>query len=748
VNSGKRSRSRRTLAALAALVLIGTTLESQLTQQTPAQASTTQVDSAVIGWEGDWWAAIAHRDGSFDLQAAGRGFTVSFGIYNNPGTLQWSNAEGYYPALVTQFERDNSTVTITNFGDKLTLGGNNFVAIYSRVSVYNHDSVAHTLDPAPSTQLIPLNTVSNTVAPGQTASHDYVVASDRFGNTYAWPSNADLAAAGGFDAHYAHLKSYWDGRLAGIAQLALPDKRLVNAYKAGFIYTNIVKDGNRLNVGENGYDRQYDHDLVTMVVNLINAGDLTYARDYLQNLFQDEYPDAGYKYSWPWALYLQKTGDTAYLSANFTKIHDFAHSIQSSATGPGGTMKSSNAIDAQGYWTVDNQAALLGLLAYKYIADKLGNTTESTWATATYSSLFAAINKQLQNTITTNNLGYLPCATNVANSANVCGATNNANWASTFLFGNWNWNGLLFGAAPTGPMATMIDTTYDYGFAHLSGLDPHTYGGYPGYSTGYNAGYGEAGLASTRHRAEGIYGYEFMINNTQSGPFSWWEGIPSAGATNWTPGNHATSGTGSSPHMWGQATASKVLLDSLIAEKSNGQIIVGRGLPNEFLRSGARVQAANVPVAGGNRTGVTITSTGNTVTLTLSGSSPAGGAVFSVPAFIGNIASTTAGTVDNANGTVTLAAGTTSVTVTLTTAPAYRQLGGLDLNSYCKSIGDVGGISLDGTDANSWKCITSAGVHAGLDMDDACMWGYRTNPAAFSRYTTLSDPYSWRCYAS
>ncbi|WP_214104162.1 hypothetical protein [Acrocarpospora catenulata] len=692
---------------------------------------------------------MAHRDGSFDVQAAGRGFTVSFGIYNNPAKVQWFNAEGFYPALVTQFERDNSTVTITSFGDKLTLGGNDFVAVYSRVRVFNHDSVPHTLDPAPSPQLIKLNSVSTTVAAGQTATHDYVVASDRFGNTYPWPSDATLAGAGGYDSHYAHMKSYWDGRLAGIAQIDLPDKRLVNAFKAGFIYTNIVKDGNRLNVGENGYDRMFDHDLIGMVVSLIEQGDLAVAKTYLPLLFHDQYPDAVYKFAWPWAAYLQKTGDTAYVSANFTTISNMVHQIPGARTGPGNTMKRSEGVDSWGAWTVDNQSALFGLLAYKYIAQALGNTTETTWATAQYDSLFAAVNTQLQKTITDNNLTYLPCAMDQPNSANRCGnVTNDANWASMFLFGRWNWNGLLFGAAQTGPMATLVDATYDYGFAHLSGLDPHTYGGYPGYSTAYNAGYGEAGLASARHRTEGIYGYQFMVSNTQSGPFSWWEGIPTAGTTNWSPGNHATSGTGSSPHMWGQTNASKVLLNSLVAEKSNGQVIVGRGVPSEFLRGGATVKATNVAIAGGNRMGATITSTGSTISLTLSGSTPSGGTQFSLPAFIGNIASATAGTIDNTSGTVTLAPGTTSVTVTLATAPAYRQLGGLDLGGYCKSIGHIGGVSLDGTDAYSWKCVTSSGAHIGMDMDDACAWGYRTVAAAFSRYSTFSNPYSWQCWAS
>ncbi len=269
------------------------------------------------------------------------------------------------------------------------------------------------------------------------------------------------------------MTSYWDGRLAAIAQIDVPDQRLNDAYKAGFIYTQIVKDGNNLNVGENNYDRLFDHDLVGILANLFEQGDLGNAKAYLATLFQNEYPDAGYKFSWPWALYLEKTGDTQYVSAHFADLRAGAHAIQTAATGPGGTMKTSNAVDSQGNWTVDDQSALTGLLAYRYISERLGNTTETAWAKNEYATLFAAVNKELQATVSANNLSYVPCAVDVPNAANRCfGSTNDANWASSLLFGRWNWDGLLFGADPTGPMATLLDATYQAGFAHLSGLPP------------------------------------------------------------------------------------------------------------------------------------------------------------------------------------------------------------------------------------------------------------------------------------
>jgi hypothetical protein len=741
MNRHLRSRRARLMGVAAAIALVGTALGGQLTRPATAHAATGQVDSGVIGWDGDQDAAIAHRDGGFDIRA-GKNITVGFGIYDNPAQLEWFNAGGYYPALTTQFERDNCTVSITDFGDQVSIGGNRFVAAYSRVTVANHDSVSHVENPAPSSALLALNHPSTTVAAGQTVSFDYVVAIDKFGAGYAWPSDAGLVAAGGYDAHYADMTSYWDGKLAQIAQISAPDPQIANAYKAGYIYTNIVKDGNNLDVGENGYDKLFDHDLVGIMTNLFDEGDLANAKTYLQTLFYNQYPDALYKYSWPWAVYLEKTGDIGYVRQNFPSIQQNAHAIAADATRPGGIMQASYAIDSYGYWTVDNESALLGLLTYQYIANRLGNSTEASWASNEYQTLLTAVNTKLNATISANNLSYLPCAMDAPNTSNVCGQADNANWASTLLFGRWAWDGQLWGGVASGPMTSMLDATYDYGFAQVAGLPAHTYGGYNGVSTAYNAGYGSAGLSSTRYRAEGIYDYLFMIQNTQSAPYSWWEGIPSAAATNWSPGTHTTSGTGSSPHMWGQANASKELLDSLIAEKSDGSVLVGRGVPTEWLRNGQKVSVSNYPIAGG-RAGATISASGSTVTLTMSGKKPSGAVQFSVPEFIGNIASASTGSIDNAGGVVTVPAGTTSVTITLAAAPSYPQLGGIDLQGYCRSIGDAGA-SLDGSTSNDWHCVTYTGSHVPMNMDDACQRQYPHNQAAFSQ-TSGTGPYTWSC---
>jgi hypothetical protein len=110
------------------------------------------------------------------------------------------------------------------------------------------------------------------------------------------------------------------------------------------------------------------------------------------------------------------------------------------------------------------------------------------------------------------------------------------------------------------------------------------------------------------------------------------------------------------------------LLDSLVSQRTDGSLIVGRGVPNSWVGSG-RIAVSNFPTTGGGRIGVTITARGDAVTLQLTGK-PSGPMTFELPAFVNNIASTTAGTVDNGAGAVTISAHTRSVTVTLSHAPA------------------------------------------------------------------------------
>jgi hypothetical protein len=636
--------------------------------------------ASAIGWVGNAHGVVTCLGGRFFVK--GRFSTaLGFGVYTGTPT-KWEDADGYLPAQITRFSREHAAVVITEFADRVVLGGHAYVAVYSRVAVTNPTNGDIVADPYPSAGLVPLATAPDRVAPHKSATHDYVVAVDRFGNSYPWPSDHTLAAAGSFDQHYTHMRSEWRAQLSKIAQVSVPDAQLNDAYKSGLIYTLIARSGIHSDTGVNNYEAEFSHDVVGILANLFTQGDdddahalLLDARDVVGS---PEYVDGQWTYAWPWAIYLLKTGDLAFVKANFStsgaagatqpSIEASAHAIAAHRTGPNGIMSVTNDIDSNGYWTVDDDEALMGLAAYRYLAQQVGDAGEVQWATNEYNGLLAAVNTTLTNTMQRYHLDYLPCSMVEPNTANRCNNPEDANWAAPFLFGRWPWDAQLFGATVSGPAAQLIDATYAYGFQRLVGkLPPATFGGYPSnyYSTGYNAGYGSGGLASTRYRDQGILSYEFMIAQTQSGPYSWWESASTPATSSPWVGSHPSAGGGSSPHAWGIANANKVLLDSLAAQASDGSLIVGRGVPNAWLASGKTISVANFPTTDGKRVSIKIASVDHAVTLTLTGSTST--VLFELPLFVNNIASSSVGTVDQATGTVRLSAHEQTVVVQLRT---------------------------------------------------------------------------------
>jgi hypothetical protein len=148
--------------------------------------------------------------------------------------------------------------------------------------VYNHSEEEVFLDPQPSKELIALNISANLISPGETKNYDFVIAIDRLGSSYVWPSDDILACAGTWEQHFDHMKTYWDNKLSKIVNIvSLPDPVLINAYKAGYIYTHIIKDTYNLNVGENGYDGVWDHDSIGIIITLFTLGDFSNARTLL-----------------------------------------------------------------------------------------------------------------------------------------------------------------------------------------------------------------------------------------------------------------------------------------------------------------------------------------------------------------------------------------------------------------------------------------------------------------------------------
>lgn len=181
-----------------------------------------------------------------------------------------------------------------------------------------------------------------------------------------------------------------------------------------------------------------------------------------------------------------------------------------------------------------------------------------------------------------------------------------------------------------------------------AGLPEHTFGGYPGswgdmYCSAYNAGYGAAALRGNRHRTAGVRAYRFLLDNCQAGPHWYWENISGPADSAWE-GTHPAEGNGSCPHMWGQSVATKVLLDSIASEFFDGTLIVGRGVPSDWLEMGP-IEVRRFPIANGRRVDVRIEKGGDVVALELDGELPAGETVFDLPVFQGRALTTSGGRV-------------------------------------------------------------------------------------------------------
>jgi hypothetical protein len=637
--------------------------------------------ASAIGWEGNHQGVVTCLGGTFFVQGdTNRDY--GFGVYDG-APITWTDAEGYLPAQVTTFRRFGAVISITEFADRLVLGDNPYVVVYSRVAIRNPTNHTIIVDPAASSGLVRLDTTPDAVGARTSVNHDYAVAVDRFGHDYPWPDAAALASAGTFGQHYMHMRRFWNQQLKGIADIALPDTSMVDAYKSGFIYTQIARSADELQTGVNGYEAEYNHDVIGILATLFTQGFFSDAHELLleaRNVAgsQSEYQDGVWTYAWPWAIYLMKTGDVRFVRAHFASegplgstqpsIEDTARSIAADRTGPGGIMESSADIDAEGYWTVDDFEALTGLAAYAYVAQRIGNEVESRWAESQYDGLLAATNRTLEATMHRFGLDYLPCSMVEPNTSDRCDNPEDANWAATFQFGKWAWDAQLLDAPVDGPGLDLIDPTYTYGFDRLAGmLAPNTFGGFPPdyFSTAYNAGYGSWALAGRAYRDQGILSYQFMIANDQSGPYSWWESSSQPSSdTPWT-GAHPSNGQGSSPHAWGMAEANKVLLDSLAAQRGDGALIVGRGVPGRWLNQSLPIAVRNFPTTDGGRLDITMSPGVSSVSLSLQGTRLPRSVLFQLPAFVNNIARTSAGTVDEATGTIALPRGPRHVTVAL-----------------------------------------------------------------------------------
>ena len=116
--------------------------------------------ASAIGWLGDHDSVITCLGGTFLIQDGPQGFFVNdgFGALRRarrpPGTMPTATCPHRSPPSTP----DGAHIAITEFADRIVVGGHPYVAVYSRVRVANPTSQPITVDPQPSPSLVPLDT--------------------------------------------------------------------------------------------------------------------------------------------------------------------------------------------------------------------------------------------------------------------------------------------------------------------------------------------------------------------------------------------------------------------------------------------------------------------------------------------------------------------------------------------------------------------------------------------------------------
>jgi len=712
-------------------------------------------NQTVIGWTNNYYAPFEYLSGSYfargvpdTYQSGGEGQSYcgamySFGVYAYglaagqappAQSVQWTEADGYLPAMTTSFTRDDVAIKITDFANEQSIGGTAVELVYTRVTVTNKGATAADVPSGQSgPNLVSLNSEPDTVQPGQTVHHDFVAAVDDFSTTTPLPSVTALTPAKAnpgalpYDAAYRHMASYWNQQLSVTPQLSLPNVTLANtgnltdpgtaidnAYKAAFIYTRIVQVGDAPFSGANNYDYLLNHDLPGIMANSFEEGDFTDAQSLLLNGRISEasnFNEQGANWYWDgpwrtpvaWAAYLEGTNDTAFVSRYFhddangpspwgpslyTLMHTDYLSQLSATTG---YLKQSDDNDSEGTWLFDDETALAGLAAYKYIATRIGQAAEAQWANGAYNSLLNAVNAGLAASEQANDFDFLPCEVSIPVTGDRCNSPNDANWAGSDLWGQNVWDVMLQGGELNGVLGdpTQTDNLYETGFSRLAGTGvPYpSFGAYTGYSVALNTAYAQGALYGNAYRDLPITSYAWQIATTTGGPNAWWEANGSAPdpANPWI-GSHAAPEFGAIPYAWPMAGQTQTLLQSLVApglESTTARdgsydyqtvLYVGRGVPDAWITPGQSITDNNLTASYNEKTGhretygMRISTTARhgdrVVQVSLSGQLPGNDVQVQLPVFAdAGVRSVVGGSYDAATHTVTMRGRTIQVTL-------------------------------------------------------------------------------------
>jgi hypothetical protein len=602
----------------------------------------------VIGHKAQSKAPLIDEQGRMLLRA--NGITVDrFGLLAaRQGRIDWTYDEGYLPSTIHDFDIPNFRVRLRYFCHPRAITSigqwnGDFVLAYARATLtYTGSDTSGTLPVtiAPPPQLTPINAaaisagnnpVNYDIASNTPLVLDYAVATERIsgagGNTLN--SSEIQEIAGDFDAVEADFKAFWKTEVDRLVSYVIPPTvqnatHLSNAQKTALVHMQVIRVGNAIHIGKNGYDNVYDHDAQGILASAMELGALTpeEAEALLRNLpaqmVTHDYIDALGKLPWAHAKFCQKFSPSPELVYDLVFVQPHAgyggsrtvsgwvHYMVENKLQADGLAVPANTLDSYSRSTVDNCAVVLGLKAYAYLCMKAGNTSEYNWAENQYNTTISILQNRLLSMAQIKpadqryiSAGVDSLTENITNFTfgNTASAFTNANAYSHFFFGRMFELELLGGSYQW--LKPYIDNTLDYGLSQVSGdsriMQNGQWTGNFGvfdnshYSNGYNASFCEGlMLGNGKYRDAFFKSFDFLMG-CQTGPYCWFEGIRA-------PQDHgvniqgrttgAVPGTGSAPHVWSSMSQARMMNLAFISEKYDGSLILARGLPTDWFDQG------------------------------------------------------------------------------------------------------------------------------------------------------------------
>ena len=587
-------------------------------------------------------------------------------------TIKWHLAEGYLPFPVSKWQHNNIEVEITHFGKRHL--DNIINVVYSQVRIKNLDKTSHKVKLAVqgegvAERVFPLKKTELTdkadnqldidteLAPGKEAVCQFVLPAN---GTAALKS---IMAMGSFEKNYAAEKARILSRMEKLTNpVALPDHRFIELWKSSMTnmwnatvqaYDELEQHGSGGNLSVYQYDRVFNHDVPDMVVQYILEGNTDFARRIMsgstyealsEGLVMNLYLDAVPKYIISLAQYLQITGDKGYFTEELLgKLKRCSRAIRglrqfdeiTKKDGLYGLLKNSSTLDngARTHLIVDNFAALHGYAAYIYICKRFNLTDEQAWAEQEMQDLNTCLNNAIDKSLEfSGNDWYNAC---FAFDDDPFLTSGPGNWlGTTFMMPTFPWNAWLKGFNLGGTWADHLDRSVERWFqkGRESGCPEGSVGAWWGakYGSVYNAGMVMPLLYSEKHRTFIPQSIAWLLDN-QTAPFQWGESFRKSGNNDWTF-------PAADFETWGLGFIRQAMLQMCVSLHVDGTVILGRGIPDEWVNSGKPIAWKNIRINDGKQMDfLSFQKFGNRLDVLMKGDKPEGNIVLNLPAMRSNI---------------------------------------------------------------------------------------------------------------